>query len=119
MRKTTQQQEVVIHITGPQQFSTEVETFDGIALVDFRASRCGPCKMLEPTIEEIAQQYKDNQQIKIIKVDTEHPANFELAIKYQINSIPNIQIFKWGKIIKNLIWLRQKEEYINTINKII
>jgi thioredoxin-like negative regulator of GroEL len=50
--------------------------------------------MLGPTIEELAQQYKNNPQVKIIKVDTEHPANLELAMKYQINSIPNVQIFK-------------------------
>lgn len=119
MTENTQQQEAVMHITGPQQFSTEVETFNGVALVDFRAPRCQPCRMLGPTIEELAQQYKDNAQVKIIKVDTEHPANFELAMKYQINSIPNVQIFKWGKVAENIIWLRQKEEYQHVIEHLI
>lgn len=115
MTENTQQQEAVMHITWPQQFSTEVETFNGIALVDFRAPRCGPCRMLGPTIEELAQEYKENSNIKIIKVDTEHPANFELAMKYQIQSIPNVQIFKAGKVAENIIWLRNKEDYKNVI----
>ncbi len=119
MTENTQQQEAVKHITGPQQFSTEVETFDGIALVDFRAPRCGPCRMLGPTIEEIAQQYKNNPQVKIIKVDTEHPANLELAMRYQISSIPNVQIFKWGKVVENIVGLRQKKDYQDAIEYLL
>ena len=67
---------------------------DGVSLVDFYASWCGPCKMLAPFIEEIAEEY--DGKVNVCKVDVD---NVEaLAYKYNVRSIPTLIYFKDGKV---------------------
>jgi thioredoxin 1 len=77
---------------NPEQFSQEVLNFDGVALVDFYADRCGPCRMLSPIIDELTQTYENNDKVKIIKVNVDE--NPETAGQYGIMSIPAVLIFK-------------------------
>jgi len=106
--KTTTQISKVIQLNS-QNFQTEVLDFQGIVLVDFYADWCGPCKILAPELGMPAEELKDNNVVKIAKLNTED--NMELAIKYQIQGIPNVIIFNKGEIAKQLVGLRRKDDY--------
>ena len=94
-----------IHLTD-QNFAKEVLECKGVALVDFWAPWCGPCRMLGPVIEELAQEYQG--KAKICKINTDEAA--EISAQYRIASIPTILIFKDGQPKAQLIGLQSKEE---------
>lgn len=100
-------------ITQYEEFKTEVLESTGAVLVDFWAPWCGPCQMLGPIIENVAEELKD--KVKVIKVNVDEAQ--EIAMKYNIVSIPTVIVFKAGQIVDTLIGFRQKEDYINAINK--
>jgi len=100
-------------ITKYTEFKTEVLESTGAVLVDFWAPWCGPCQMLSPIIENVALGLKD--KVKVVKVNVDEAQ--EIATKYNIVSIPTVIIFKAGQIVDTLIGFRQKEDYINAINK--
>jgi thioredoxin 1 len=100
-------------ITKYDEFKTEVLESTGAVLVDFWAPWCGPCQMLSPIIESVALELKD--KVKVIKVNVDESQ--EIAMKYNIVSIPTVILFKEGKIVDTLIGFRQKEDYVNAINK--
>lgn len=78
-------------------------------LVDFWAPWCQPCMMMAPVLEELATDFEG--KIKIAKVNTEVQENQPLAIEYQIQSIPNMKLFKNGKVAKDFIGFRTKEMF--------
>ncbi len=86
---------------------------EGVVLVDFWAPWCGPCKMLAPVIEELAQDF--DGKAKICKVNTDE--NQELSVKYGIRSIPSILIFKNGEQVDALVGVSSKEDIANKINE--
>lgn len=90
----------------------EEEVKKGIVLVDFFATWCGPCKMLAPVLSKIAEEYKDKVKVGKVNVDEEN----DLAVKYQIASIPTLILFKDGKAVKSLVGLHSKAEIENMIN---
>lgn len=92
-----------------QNFQKEVIDFNGIVLVDFYADWCGPCKMLAPELEKLAEELKDNKVVKIAKIDT--TTNMDLAQKYNIRGIPNVIIFNKGVILEQLVGLRSVSDY--------
>ena len=87
-------------------FEEEVLKSDKTVLVDFWASWCGPCRMLAPIIEEIAEEYKDT--VKVCKVNTDEEQR--LAAAFKIQSIPTVMIFKNGKVTDVSIGLVPKEK---------
>ena len=94
-----------------------VEEFEKIikndkVLVDFYADWCPPCRILSPIIEEI----ENKKIIKVLKVNVDELR--DLAIKYQILSIPTIIIFKDGREVDRIIGLVPKDEIIKRINKV-
>lgn len=89
-----------------QNFENEVLKSDKTVLVDFWATWCGPCRMIAPIVEEIAQEYAESVKVGKVNVDEER----ELAINYRIESIPTIMIFKNGKLADKVIGYRSKEE---------
>ncbi len=92
-----------------KNFEDEVLKSDIPVLVDFWAPWCQPCLMMAPILEEVASELEG--KIKICKLNTELPENQQLAIQYQIQSIPNMKLFKNGKVVKEFIGLRPKEVF--------
>lgn len=89
---------------------SKIEEFDSIiheekALVDFYADWCGPCKMIEPILEEYAEEHPE---IKVVRVNTDHYQG--LARKYGVMSIPNLKVFSKGKVIKEKVGFLMKNE---------
>lgn len=95
-----------IEITS-QNFEKEVLQSDIPVLVDFWAPWCQPCLMMGPALEELSEEFRG--KLKIGKLNTEIPEHQNLAIQYQVQSIPNMKLFKDGKMIKEFIGLRPKE----------
>ena len=95
-----------INLTS-QSFDREVLHTDGTVLVDFWASWCGPCRMLAPTIAEIAALRPD---VKVGKINVDEER--ALALRYGIQSIPTVMIFKGGRLTDELVGLRPKEDYL-------
>ena len=95
-----------INLTA-QNFDQEVLHTDKTVLVDFWATWCGPCRMLAPTLVEIAAERPDVTVGKL-NVDDERA----LAMRYGIQSIPTVMVFKGGKRTAELIGLRPKEDYL-------
>ncbi len=87
-----------------ENFETEVLNHEGIVMVDFFATWCGPCKMLSPVIDEIAEE----GQIKVGKVDIDE--SMEIAKKYRVMSVPTVVIFKDGQPVKTHVGFAEKDE---------
>jgi thioredoxin 1 len=88
-------------------FETEVLKSEIPVLVDFWAPWCMPCRMMAPLLDELADEFEG--KVKIAKIDTENTENQELAAKYQIQSIPNIKLFKGGEVVDEFIGIRSKD----------
>jgi thioredoxin 1 len=102
-----------INVNGKVNFESEVLKSELPVLVDFWAPWCGPCQMMAPVLEELAQEFEG--KLKIVKVDTDQPDNQEVAIEYMIQSIPNLKLFKGGKVIKDFVGYRPKEQFSQEI----
>ena len=96
----------VLHITK-ENFESEVLHSDVPVLVDFFATWCGPCKMVAPTIDEIAGERED---IKVCKIDVDQDT--ELAIRYNVSSIPTLMVFSGGDVVKQSLGALPKKEIL-------
>ena len=93
-----------------QEFQAEAMAAD-VAVVDFNATWCGPCRMLAPILEEIAEEYEG--KIKVAKLDVDRePA---LAQAFGVASIPTVFGFKDGEIVGNLVGLTTKEKLLELV----
>jgi len=98
-------------------FQTEVLSSPVPVLVDFWAPWCMPCQMMAPILDELAEDMAG--KVKIVKVNTEDSENQELAMQYQIQSIPNLKLFKDGKVIGEFIGMRNKETLRGDITSLL
>lgn len=98
-----------IHLTV-DNFEEEVLKSDKPVLVDFWASWCGPCQMLLPIIEELADEVTD---VKICKVNVDEQG--ELAAKYRVMTIPTLILFKDGQEAKKAVGAKPKAEVLSFI----
>ncbi len=80
-------------------------TADGVVLVDFFAEWCGPCKMMAPILEEIAQELEGTATIAQIDVDGAQ----ELATEFQVTSVPTLILFKNGSEVERVVGLKDKD----------
>ena len=88
---------------------------NGLVLVDFWATWCGPCKMLAPTIDAIATEYKDRVVVGKVDVDESEA----IARRFGIMSIPTLFLFKDGEVVEKLVGYRLKMELEQLLNKYI
>lgn len=103
--------DAIVHVTD-ESFENEVIKSDVPVLVDYWAEWCGPCKMIAPVLEEIAENYGD--KLKVCKVDVD--SNKEAAQKFGIRGIPTLMVFKDGNAEATKVGALSKtqlEEFIN------
>lgn len=86
-------------------FEAEVLKSKGAVMVDFFAPWCGPCKMMAPVIDKLAEEYKGKVKIGKMNVDD----NGETGMKYEIQSIPTIILFKDGQMVDKLVGFQGAE----------
>jgi thioredoxin 1 len=98
-------------------FDSEVKKFQGVALVDFWATWCGPCLMQAPILDELMKEYESNPSVKIGKLDTDE--NQDIASRYNIMSIPNLKFFKNGQLVAELVGLSDKERIKEKIEEVL
>ncbi len=94
-------------------FETEVVKSDKPVLVDFWAPWCGPCRMVAPLVEELAEEY--DGKVKFVKLNTDD--NVNIAARYGIRSIPTLLMFKGGEPIDQIIGFRPKGDLKKTVDK--
>jgi thioredoxin 1 len=112
-RRTTREEATMarpIHVTD-RAFDAEVLTSDIPVLADFWAEWCGPCKMVAPVLEEIAEEY--NGELKIAKLDVDE--NGQTARRYGVKSIPTLILFTHGQSVERLMGAMPKEQLLSRI----
>lgn len=95
-----------------ENFEKEVINSEKTVLIDFWASWCGPCKMMSPVVDQIAEELNDS--VKVCKVNIDEEQN--LAVKYNVMSIPTFVVIKGGKEVGRTIGVQDKNDIINIIN---
>ena len=94
-----------------ENFEREVMNSDKPVLIDFWAPWCGPCRMLSPTISDIAEEYKDKVKVGKVNVDEEE----ELAAMFRVSSIPLLVVMKDGKVVNSAVGVRPKDRIVNML----
>ena len=100
----------VITITS-KNFENEVEKSDVPVLLDFWASWCGPCQMVSPIVDEIAESSIGEFKVGKINVDEEQ----ELAQGFNVMSIPTLMVIKNGKLVNQAVGVRSKQEILEML----
>ena len=94
-----------------KNFEEEVLKCDKPVLIDFWASWCGPCRMMSPVVDEIAGEMKDS--VKVCKINIDEEQN--LAVKYNVMSIPTFVVLKNGKEVGRTVGVQDKQEIIKML----
>lgn len=100
------------YIQDEAEFDTLLKAAS-ILVVDCTASWCGPCKLIAPLIDQLAEEYRDRAQVFKLDLDTNKP----VATRYSIRSIPAVMIFKQGELAETLIGAKPYEEFSSAIAK--
>lgn len=98
-----------------QNFESEVLKSDKPVLVDFYADWCGPCKMMAPVVEELAELYDGKAKVGKLNVDN----NEEVAMKYGVMSIPTILVIKNGQIEAKMVGVQKREVLMDALDKVL
>ena len=101
--------------TVTQVQETEFDTLlksENLLVVDFSASWCGPCRVVAPLVEQLAQEHQD---IKVVKIDVDQDK--PLAKRYEVRSIPAVLIFKNGELVENIVGVKPYEEFAEAVKK--
>jgi thioredoxin 1 len=80
-------------------FEQEVEKHDGLTVVDFWATWCGPCRMIAPILEQLSTEYAGS--VKVAKLDVD--ANIKTGSRFNVRSIPTLLFFKGGKVVDQIV----------------
>ena len=104
----------VLIISDASDFNDKVLGSDKPVLVDFWAPWCGPCKMVAPELEAVAEEYEDKAIVAKINVDEQQ----QLASQYGVMSIPTLLILKDGKEVDRLVGYRPRQDLMDAIDKV-
>ena len=96
-------------------FEREVMLSEGLTLVDFWASWCGPCRMVSPIIDQLSEEYAGKVNVCKVNVDEESA----LASEYAVVSIPTIIIFKNGKPVEKVVGVRSFDDFCDIIDALL
>ena len=106
--------ENVLHVTD-DSFDRDVIQADGPVLVDFWAEWCAPCRMLGPTIDQLADEYAGRVKIAKVDVDTNH----QVAARLGISSIPTVILFDRGDAVRRWVGVSPKQAYAEALEEIV
>jgi thioredoxin 1 len=95
-----------------ETFDSEVLKADKPVLVDFSAVWCGPCKMLDPIVDELAGEWGDS--VKVVKLDIDHSP--DVAIRYQVLGVPTLMVFKAGQVAERLVGYKPKDKIVEALS---
>lgn len=87
------------HVVTDDNFEAEIEKHSGLAIVDFWATWCGPCRMIAPILDQIATEYAGSVKVAKLDVDT----NIKTATRFNVRSIPLLLFFKDGKVVDQIV----------------
>ncbi|WP_136686585.1 thioredoxin [Halorhabdus amylolytica] len=99
-----------IHVESSDEFNSIVEDYD-VVFVDFYADWCGPCKMLEPIVEDLAEE----TDAAVAKVDVD--AHQQLASQFQVRGVPTTVLFAGGEVAEQVVGVRDKSHYASLIER--
>jgi len=99
----------ILNVTSAN-FEEEVLKSDKTVLIDFYADWCGPCKMFSPVVESVANE---NEDVKVVKINVDNAQ--DLAIKYQVMSIPTVVIIKDGKEVNRNVGMASKSQILEMV----
>ncbi|MGI6089261.1 MAG: thioredoxin, partial [Bilifractor porci] len=88
----------MVHVLNADTFDTEVLKADGLVIVDMFATWCGPCKMMAPIVDNLAEDYTD---VKFCKLDVDQAPT--VAARYGVQSIPTFLFFRNGELVRTLV----------------
>ena len=94
-------------------FPSDVLKADQLTMVDFWAEWCGPCRMLAPTIEAVAEQFQG--KLKVFKMNVDE--NPETPVKYHVRGIPTVILFKNGQVVDQLVGNQPKDVILQAVQK--
>jgi thioredoxin 1 len=94
-------------------FAQEIEGHDGLAMVDFWATWCGPCQIIAPVVVQLAQEYEG--RLKVAKLDVD--ANQETAVRFNVRSIPSVLFFKGGQHVDTVVGAVPKAYLVEKIEQ--
>ncbi len=96
-------------------FKQEVLSSDKPVLVDFWADWCQPCRIIAPTINELAEDYAG--RVKVGKVDTD--ANRDVSLELEISSIPTVILFKGGEMVRKFVGVTAKQQFTSELDALL
>ena len=102
-------------VINMDEFNNEVKNANGVAVIDFFATWCGPCKMLAPVFQEAANELPGN--VKFFKVDIDQ--SLDLARQYNVSSVPTVMIFRDGNLVETLVGFMPKDKLVESIKKFV
>ena len=103
----------IVNLTK-ENFADEVLKAPAPVLVDFWAEWCGPCKMIAPVLDELAEEYTGRVKIGKVNIDQQQ----ELAAEYSVRAIPTLLLFQQGQVAEQMVGLRSKRDLKNSLERV-
>lgn len=104
----------ILTITA-DNFESEVTQSEQPVLLDFWAEWCGPCRMVAPVVESVAEKYAGRLKVGKVNVDEEG----ELAVRFGIRSIPTLLFFKDGNVAETVVGFRPEDQFVQVVERVL